>query len=152
MRLPIFLFMWFILTEGSSSGLPVAVGATVLAAAASLALQPRRTWRWTAGGFVRFVPFFLAQSAAGGVDVARRALHPRLPIDPGMVAYHTRLPDGPARRFFAGVTGLLPGTLTARVEGDRLIVHVLDRRSAFAGTLRRLEDLTASLFGVTLER
>jgi multicomponent Na+:H+ antiporter subunit E len=121
-----------------------AVGGAV---AASLLLVPPGSGV-TMGGLLRFVPYFVVHSLRGGFDVARRALHPRLPIDPGYHDHPLRLPDGAARTFFAALVGLLPGTLGVEIREGRLRVHVLDRKMPTAGTLRELEERVADLFGV----
>lgn len=144
-RVAAFGGLWMILTEGSLAGVPLAAAAVAAATWASLRLQPAPT-PWSAAGLARFVPFFLAQSARGGVDVARRALLAGSRVSPGWIEYRLRLPDGPARSFFAASVGLLPGTVTAAVTRDALIVHVLDRRQPVEHTLGALEERTAALF------
>jgi multicomponent Na+:H+ antiporter subunit E len=70
-----------------------------------------------------------------GVDVARRALDPRLPLRPGFVTYAPRLPPGGARDAFCALASLMPGTLPADTNEDgTLLVHCLDR-TAGGGTL-----------------
>ncbi|HEB87118.1 MAG TPA: hypothetical protein ENI68_08920 [Gammaproteobacteria bacterium] len=59
-------------------GAPVVLFATLV----SVVLLPPIFWSLT--GVVQFVSFFLWHSLRGGVNVARLALHPRLPISPGM--------------------------------------------------------------------
>ena len=139
---------WVILTEGSLSGWPVALLAICGAVVVSLRLDPGGLSSWSFGGVIRFVPFFVSQSLAGGFDVARRALDPRATLSPAMVEYPLRLPEGGARRFFAAATGLLPGTLTAQMTADHLRVHVLDQTLDVIATLKRLEDRTADLYGL----
>ena len=63
---------------------------------------------------------------AAGVDVARRLLSPRLPINPGYVSYTTSLPAGGPRWLLANVLSLLPGTLSVTLRGDQLELHCLD--------------------------
>jgi multicomponent Na+:H+ antiporter subunit E len=139
--------LWWVLTEGALHGLVLSLASVVLAAMASMALVPPGAWRWRVGGLLRFVPFFLWQSAQGGIDVARRAFHPRLPIQPGTLVFPLRLPPGPARAFFAGTLSLLPGTVSTELRGDTVHIHTLDERMPVAETLRRLEARVAALFG-----
>ena len=62
-----------------------------------------------------------------GVDVARRALDPRLPLRPGFVTYAPRLPPGSARDGFCALASLMPGTLPVGTNEDgTLLVHCLD--------------------------
>jgi multicomponent Na+:H+ antiporter subunit E len=60
------------------------------------------------------------------VDVARRALDPRLPLRTGFVAYPVRFPPGAARNAFATLTSLLPGTVPCGDENHALTYHCLD--------------------------
>jgi multicomponent Na+:H+ antiporter subunit E len=147
-RLAMFTGGWVVLTGAFPAAAPLAVATIVAATATSLWLQPAGSWRWDPAGFARFVPYFLHQSITGGLDVARRALLPARPLAPGMIDYPVRLPDGPARRFFAAAIGLLPGTLTAELHSGGLTVHALDRHLPVVPMLRKLEDRTAALFGL----
>ncbi len=69
---------------------------------------------------------FLYHSIVAGVDVARRALDPRLPLHPGFVAYPTRLSRGVRRNVFTTLTSLLPGTVPTGQEDDLILYHCLD--------------------------
>lgn len=96
------------------------------------------------------VAFFLLTSLRGGTDVAWRALHPRLPIDPALLRHPLRLPEGTGRTFLVNALSLLPGTVVVDVEGATLVVHTLaDRRRAAAG-LVALERRVAAVFGIQL--
>jgi multicomponent Na+:H+ antiporter subunit E len=66
------------------------------------------------------------QSIVAGIDVARRALDPRLPLRPGFVSYPVCFPPGPARNAFTSLTSLLPGTVPAGDDGEHLVYHCLD--------------------------
>ena len=90
------------------------------------------------------------ESLRGGVDVALRALHPRLPLAPALLAYDLRLAPGLARIFMVNVVSLLPGTLSADLSGSGLSVHVLDRNLPVQHQLQALEQQVAMLFGVSL--
>jgi len=120
----------------------------VLAVLASVTLLPGVSW--SVSGIVRFVPFFLWRSLYGGVDVARRALHPRLPISPGLFDHRWRLPSGLPRVFMANTVSLLPGTLSADLDEEYLHVHVLDHTGDFASELTVIEKRVAKLFGLNL--
>ena len=79
-----------------------------------------------AGDLARLALRFLCQSVVAGMDVARRALDPRLPLRPGFVTYPVRFPPGTARNAFAALTSLLPGTVPAGDEDGQLVYHCLD--------------------------
>lgn len=74
----------------------------------------------------RLVLRFVWQSVSAGVDVARRAFSPSLPLKPGFVQYRTGYPRGPARNVFASISSLLPGTLAVRDDEQGLLYHCLD--------------------------
>jgi multicomponent Na+:H+ antiporter subunit E len=148
LRALLFAALWWVLVEGALGGWILTLLSLAAAVAASLLLIPPTTRHRGIGGMLRFIPFFLVQSIRGGADVARRALHPRLPIAPGYHNYAVRLPDGSVRTFFTAVVGLLPGTLSVECRDGTLRVHVLDERMPTAQTLRVLEDRVADLFGV----
>jgi multicomponent Na+:H+ antiporter subunit E len=97
-------------------------------------------------GVLRFLVFFARESALGGLDVARRALHPRRPLAPAIVEHPFRVAPGSRRTLVAGVASLLPGTLSAELAGDRLRLHVLDEAAPNAEVLAALEDCVSGLF------
>jgi multicomponent Na+:H+ antiporter subunit E len=142
---------WLVLT-GADLRSPFLAAAIIFASGVtSLWLVPPGVTglRWR--GLARFVPFFLGTSALGGVDVARRALDPRQAIAPELVEYRLRLPLGAPRSVFTATVSLLPGTLSAELEDDRLTIHVLDRRMPVRRTLSLLESHVAALYGIELD-
>jgi multicomponent Na+:H+ antiporter subunit E len=80
--------------------------------------------RW--GALLRFLPHFLWQSVVAGVDVARRAFDPRLPLRPGFVSCPIGFRSATARNTFTTITSLLPGTVPCGVEDGQLVYHCLD--------------------------
>ncbi|MBK1692939.1 Na+/H+ antiporter subunit E [Ectothiorhodospira mobilis] len=142
------LALWWALTGGDPGSWMLGVPVAVAAAAAVFLLPPGPGYRIRPFGAVAFAGYFLLQSVLGGVDVARRALAPRLHLDPGFVQYSVALPPGPARTFFMAVIGLLPGTLSVGVRGARIRVHVLDRGQDVPTQLLRLERRVAALYGL----
>jgi len=130
------------------------VGVPVVAGAASLAtaMPADRRQRFRGAGLPSFLAFFLLESLRGGLDVARRVFHPRLPVAPGFVTFETTLPDGSPRLLFANVVSLLPGTVSAGIEGNRIRVHALDARADVEDALRALETRVARLFAPEEDR
>lgn len=148
---------WLMLVRDPVRGL--AIDAWVVGAAAiGAALWTLR--RTAAGGagrlrWSRIAPLaavFLWQSLAGGVDVARRVLSPAMPLQPGLVTLRLTLPDEGARVLLALVVSLMPGTLAARLEGNRLTLHALDLALPVEADTRRIEGEIARLFGASGER
>ncbi len=146
-----FACLWMLLTEASIDswivGGPVVMAAVVVA----MLLAPRCGWRWSVMGAFRFAPQFVRWSFLGGLDVACRSLHLRLPIDPRLIEYDLRLPEGAARVFFMNVINLLPGTVSADVRDDVLLVHVIDGSQPMLQRLAKLEQVVAGLFAMQLD-
>jgi multicomponent Na+:H+ antiporter subunit E len=139
---------WWVIAEGRPDGLPVAVGAAAVAGLVRRRLGPGPFRPIRPIGLLRFVPYFLWESLRGGVDVALRAIRPRLALSPHLIEHPVGLPGGPARTLFAGVLSLLPGTLTAELDGDRLTIHALTHDATLADRVRRLERLAGAVYGV----
>ncbi len=148
LRAILFALLWWVFTDGAMGswlvGVPVILFSTLL----SVMLLP--PFSWSLSGIARFAAFFLWRSLRGGVDVARRALHPRLPISPGLFDYRFRLPPGPSRVFMANTVSLLPGTLSIELNEETLCIHVLDETRAFVEELTVLENHVAEVFGLDL--
>ena len=139
-----------ILTKGDIDTLPFALPAVLVAAGISLRLTSPGEMNWRLGGVVMLIGVFAVQSLRGGVDVARQALDPRLPIAPGFIRYHMRLPEGGGRVLFANGVSLTPGTLSVRIHHDELLIHVLHHSAGVDRSIRRLEDRIAEAIGATL--
>jgi multicomponent Na+:H+ antiporter subunit E len=92
----------------------------------------------------RLAASFLWQSVVGGVDVAWRAFHPRIPLRTGFLPYRVGIPAGPGRSAFGALTSLMPGTLPVGTDtDDALIYHCLDLDQPVAAGLAREEALFA---------
>ena len=130
-----FLGVWIVLIGAAPSDLAAGLAAAGGAAWASLRLVPAGAGRVRPLALLALVPRFLWQSVAAGVDVARRALDPRLPLRPGFVRYDPRLEPGLARNAFATLTSLLPGAVPAHDDGKTLLYHCLDLDQPVAAQL-----------------
>ena len=126
----------------------VVVGAVVIAAAVAIgiALAPEAPRPVRLGRAFRLLPVFVWQSVLGGIDVARRAFDPRLPLAPGWLVLPAKLPDGAPRVVLGGELSLLPGTLVAGTKNGQFIVHVLDKRQPIRPALEKAEpDLLGAI-------
>lgn len=127
----------------------VGVPTIALATLASVAILAPASWSIV--GVICFIPFFLLHSVRGGADVAWRAFHPQLPINPDTFDYPLSLPPGRPLIFLVTVINLLPGTLSAAVKADTLHVHVLTRGESVLAELMAVERHVARIFGVSLQ-
>ena len=142
--------LWLVLTEGDLGTWWLGGLAVVISTLASLVLLPPTGRFWSPIGAARFAGFFLRQSLVGGIDVSRRALSPGLDLDPALVEYTTRLPGSGVRVLFANTISLLPGTLSAEMNGRKLLIHALATTPNLTQELRHTEQAISRLFGVEL--
>jgi len=150
-RAAVLAFLWWILTGGDAGSWVIGAPAVLAATVTSVALGRPERWRVSPAGVARFLPFFAWHALTGSIDVAYRALHPRLPIAPSFEHYEIRLPDeGPSRVLFVNVVSLLPGTLSADLEGDALTVHGLIGGTGTIDRVRALEVRIAAIFDCDL--
>jgi multicomponent Na+:H+ antiporter subunit E len=147
-RVLLFAVLWWVLSGGGGW----IVGAPFILLAAWLSLNLWTEYRLSFRGIARFLPWFAVQSLAGASDVARRALLPRMPLQPGLVRHRLRLPAGVCRVSLANVVTMLPGTLSADLIEDELVVHTLDTGRDMHAMVLDLEPRIAALFGITLDK
>ncbi len=136
--------LWMVLIQ--STKLPdVAFGAfaTVAATWVSLRLLPPASGCLRFGALVALLPHFLRESVRAGIDVARRAFAPSLPLSPGFVVCPLGFPPGLARNTFATITSLLPGSVPADEEDGGLVYHCLDTTQPVVEQLWQEERLLA---------
>lgn len=138
--------LWWLLTGGAAESWAVGAPAIAAALAVRRRLGPFPAVRISPAGILRFIAFFLKDSVAGGVDVVRRAFHPRVPLTPGLVDHPLSLTVPAARILAAGTVSLLPGTLSADLDQERVKVHALDLELPVARQLAELEDRVAGIF------
>jgi multicomponent Na+:H+ antiporter subunit E len=143
-----FLVLWAVLAGVNAADLPAAAVSVVAATWTSLRLMPSGDGRSSLPTVARMVLRFPLQSLIAGIDVARRAFSPRLPLSPGFVPYVPRLPPGTACDAFCALASLMPGTLPADTEtGGTLLIHCLDTRQPVAQQLADEEALFARALG-----
>jgi multicomponent Na+:H+ antiporter subunit E len=123
------LLFWLVLMPSAKpADLLFGLIATGLATWCSLRLLPPAAGHLRLVALLVFVPHFLWQSVVAGLDVARRAFDPRLPLRPGLVDCPVRFPPGLARNEFSLITSLMPGSVPVAESEGSLIYHCLDTR------------------------
>ncbi|MCL5043634.1 MAG: Na+/H+ antiporter subunit E [Gammaproteobacteria bacterium] len=134
--------LWTLLSGGSGwyLGLPVIAAATLL----SCWLQAT-PWHLRLARVPALLCFFCYELLLGGWDVARRALHPRMPLDPAWVRYELQTPNPQVHLLLSVIVGLMPGSLPSRLNKGVLHLHVLDQRQPWAATVTRMEHLLAAV-------
>lgn len=137
--------LWLGLGGGTGlADLAMGAVAALLATRVSLRLMPPSGGAFRPLAALRLGVGLVRVSVSAGLDIALRALDPRLPIRPGEVAVPLALPPGAARDSFRLYAGLAPGTLPSGLDADgRLIVHALDLDQPVARDISAAEALFA---------
>jgi multicomponent Na+:H+ antiporter subunit E len=145
-----YFVLWMIVAGGQLADVVPGLGAAVLATWVSVVLLPPDH----APAHVRLLPVlrlavrFIWASIVAGLDIARRAFSPSLPLKLGYLAYPVGLPPGWSRNLFMSVTSLMPGTLPAGTdESGRLIYHCLDVDQPVVRQLEQEEALLVHALG-----
>jgi multicomponent Na+:H+ antiporter subunit E len=143
------LFFWSIVSGLSLADFAVGLISAGAAAWASVHLFPCWPGRSRLIGWIGLTLRIPVQALIAGADVARRALDPALPLQPGFVAYSTRLPQGTAQNAFAALAALLPGSVPVRADsGGSFEIHCLDTRLPVAVALAAEEARLRGALGL----
>jgi multicomponent Na+:H+ antiporter subunit E len=154
-----FAGIWWLLTEGEVSSWVIGIIVVPFSAWLSIILfrdirldknssvhPVHKTQSIRALRLFQFTPFFLLQSILGGWQTAMLALRPSMPINPGFFRYNIRLQGRSARLFFMHLVSLLPGTLSAKLEDNQLLIHTLKISPQNSNDINRCEQQVARLF------
>jgi multicomponent Na+:H+ antiporter subunit E len=142
------LAFWVILAGVKPGDLLVGAFAAALATWISFRLLPPGQWSFRPIALTVSILRFFHQSIRAGIDVARHALDPRLPLRPGLVIYRPHLPPGPTRNAFCTFMSLVPGTLPCGSEpGGGVVIHCLNVDDPVLEQLAREETLFVRALG-----
>jgi len=144
----VILFVLWLVLDGFD-GWPAGLLAAAVGGGLAGWLAEGRPFWWSPFRLVEFAGFFVFESFRGGIDVAWRSLHPRLPITPSFFDHEIGLPQGQPSTLLISVISLLPGTLSAELVRDDhvLVVHSLSPGGEHS--VARLENRIARLFSLS---
>ena len=105
--------------------------------------------------FIFAIPFlfiFILELIKSNLDVAFRVLHPKLPINPGIVKVKTGLTSPLGRIILANAITLTPGTLTVETDNDTFYIHWInisstDSEAATKSIVAKFEKYLGVMFG-----
>ena len=72
-----------------------------------------------------YIPWLIWQIVVASLQVAAAVLNPKMPIDPALLVFKTKLPGTSAKVILGNSITLTPGTITIRIKGDEFLVHAL---------------------------
>lgn len=119
----------YMLWTGSTRASDVAIIAVSALAVSLLFVRGDRAPRITpkrVAYAVAFLFYLFGAIVKSNLDVARRVVRRRIPINPGIVEVRTRLASPTGRTVLANAITLTPGTLSVDIRGDRLYIHWID--------------------------
>ncbi len=91
--------------------------------------------------------WLLYQIIVANLHVAYLVLHPKMPIDPKMMAFECGFNRSISLVTLANSITLTPGTITVDLHGDKFIVHAIDVDSAGSLADASMQNRIASVFG-----
>lgn len=81
-------------------------------------------------GMMRYIPWLLWAIVKANIDVARRILHPRLPLSPRVIQVEASQKTHLGQVIYANSITLTPGTVTIETDEGTIDVHALTRETA----------------------
>lgn len=97
--------------------------------------------------FIKYIPWLLYQIILANFHVAKLVLNPKMPIQPSLITFPTKLKKGISLLTFANSITLTPGTITADIRGEGYyVVHAIDRTVADDLLSGEMENRVAHIF------
>ncbi|MEN8155098.1 MAG: Na+/H+ antiporter subunit E [Acidobacteriota bacterium] len=127
----ILFFLWMILTQSFHpqeifTGL--IVSAIIALISPSVAGERVKNWFNPKRYFylIIYLFYFAGEMIKSNIDVAKRVINPKLPINPGIVKVKTKLKSRSGKLALANSITLTPGTLTVDVVDQYFYIHWID--------------------------
>ena len=102
--------------------------------------------RVVAARFIRYIPWLIQQIVLSNLHVASLVLRRRMPIDPHIVKFKTKLETDISSVTLANSITLTPGTITMDIKDGVYYVHALDQKVADDLNAGEMEDRVAHIF------
>jgi multicomponent Na+:H+ antiporter subunit E len=98
------------------------------------------------GRVLLYIPWLILQIIVASLQVAAVVLNPKMPVDPALLRFKTRLPNLASKVILANSITLTPGTITVRLKDDEFLVHSLMDISATGIIQDKLPEEVAKLY------
>ncbi|MBN1843332.1 MAG: Na+/H+ antiporter subunit E [Deltaproteobacteria bacterium] len=96
--------------------------------------------------FISYIPWLIKQIVLSNLHVASVVLRYRMPIDPQIVTFKTKLETDISSVTLANSITLTPGTITMDIRDGVFYVHALDQKVADDLNAGEMEDRVAHIF------
>ena len=80
--------------------------------------------------FILYLLYLLYSILLANIDVAYRVLHPKMPINPKIVKFKSKLRSDVGQTALANSITLTPGTITIDIRDGEFYVHALSTKAA----------------------
>ena len=96
--------------------------------------------------FIKAAPWFIWQIISANLHVAYLALSPKMPINPQIISFKTKLESELSYVAMANSITLTPGTITVDIKDGEFFVHALSQKVADDLNTGEMEDKIAYVF------
>jgi len=93
-----------------------------------------------------YLPWLFYKIAQSSIHLSKLILHPALPIAPELISVESKLNHHAAVVLFGNSITLTPGTITAEVDRNKLIVHSMDKELSDDLVSKEMESKIAHIF------
>ena len=131
----VLLFLTWLLLSGRDTGLLLGFG--VLSCLLVIAIcrrmkivDPEGHPNHLIPGLLRYMPWLLWAIVKANIDVARRIVHPRLPMAPRVIQVEASQKTHLGQVIYANSITLTPGTVAVETDEGTIDVHALTREAA----------------------
>ena len=80
--------------------------------------------------FIKYIPWLLYKIVLSNIYVARLVMNPKMPIDPQLIRFKSKLKKDVSLVTFATSITLTPGTITADIKEGEFCVHCISKKVA----------------------
>jgi multicomponent Na+:H+ antiporter subunit E len=102
--------------------------------------------RVIAARFIAYIPWLIEQIVLANIHVASLALRPKMPINPQVVKFKTKLETDISCVALANSITLTPGTITMDIKDGYYYVHGLSQKVVDDLKTGEMEDRIAHIF------
>ena len=93
-----------------------------------------------------YLPWLFYKIIQSSLHLSKLILHPALPIDPQLISVESKLRHHAAVVLFGNSITLTPGTITAEVDRNNLVVHAMDKVISEDVASKQIESKIADIF------
>ncbi len=101
-----------------------------------------RLWR----RILLYLPWLFYKIVQSSLHLSKLILNPALPISPRLISVESKLHHRAAVVLFGNSITLTPGTITAEVDHNKLVVHALDKDLSEDIVSKEMENKIAEIF------